>query len=250
MCDLVFSKHPHAAIPHLWGHFVQYFALDVDWIHIRIILQWNANISRPTSSKLLRLFYFGLQESENHISEYKMISHQPRWLTYTVLQTVARPGVCRAACGIVHYKEPFYSFDKSRDKSRDIAIMSIMGHKAIFTRSLMVRTKHECNTAILHIMRAISRSESVRITCKCMRTNYISNRDIYNTPHSEQCWTFLIRQLLHAFQWQHATRWATLNCFKQTIVHCANSCKQSISLECPSWKWRRKNVSFKLWLYE
>ena len=51
-----------------------------------------------------------------------------------------------------------------------------------------------------------------------------------NTPHGEQRWTVLIRQLLHTFQWQHATQWATLNCFNQTIVHCANSCKQSITL--------------------
>ena len=49
-----------------------------------------------------------------------------------------------------------------------------------------------------------------------------------NTPHSQQRWTVIFRQLLHTFQWQHATQWATLNCFNQTIVHCANSCKQSI----------------------
>ena len=50
-----------------------------------------------------------------------------------------------------------------------------------------------------------------------------------NTPHGEQRWTVLIRQLLHTFQWQHATQWATLNCFNQTVVHCAKSCKQSIT---------------------
>ena len=33
---------------------------------------------------------------------------------YTVLQTVQMPGVCRAAYGNVHYKEPLKSFDKSR----------------------------------------------------------------------------------------------------------------------------------------
>ena len=49
-----------------------------------------------------------------------------------------------------------------------------------------------------------------------------------NAPHGEQRWTVLIRQLLHTFQWQHTTQWATRNCFNQTIVHCANSCKQSI----------------------
>ena len=49
-----------------------------------------------------------------------------------------------------------------------------------------------------------------------------------NTPHCEQHWTVLIRQLLHTYQWQHASQWATQNCFNQTIVHCANSCKQSI----------------------
>ena len=48
-----------------------------------------------------------------------------------------------------------------------------------------------------------------------------------NTPHSEQRWTVLIRQLLHTFQWQHATQWPTLNCFNQTTVH-AHSFKQSI----------------------
>ena len=40
-----------------------------------------------------------------------------------------------------------------------------------------------------------------------------------NTPHSEQRWTVLIRQLLHTFQWQRATQWPTLNCFNQTTVH-------------------------------
>ena len=49
-----------------------------------------------------------------------------------------------------------------------------------------------------------------------------------NTPHGEQRWTVLIRQLLHTYQWQQATQWATRNCFNQTIVHCANLCKQSI----------------------
>ena len=52
-----------------------------------------------------------------------------------------------------------------------------------------------------------------------------------NTPHGEQRWTVLIRQLLHTFQWQHATQWATLNYFNQIIVHCANSCKQSIIVD-------------------
>ena len=49
-----------------------------------------------------------------------------------------------------------------------------------------------------------------------------------NTSHGEQRWTVLIRQLLHTYQWQHATQWATRNCFNQPIVHCANSWKQSI----------------------
>ena len=34
-----------------------------------------------------------------------------------------------------------------------------------------------------------------------------------NTPHGEQRWTVLIRQLGHTFQWQHATQWATPELF-------------------------------------
>ena len=51
-----------------------------------------------------------------------------------------------------------------------------------------------------------------------------------NTPHSEQHRTVLIRQLLHTVQWQHATQWATPNCFIQTNCSRANLCKQSIDV--------------------
>ena len=34
-----------------------------------------------------------------------------RGCAYTVLQTVQRPGVCSAAYGTVHYKEPLKSFE-------------------------------------------------------------------------------------------------------------------------------------------
>ena len=37
-----------------------------------------------------------------------------RGCTYTVLQTVQRPGVYSAVYGTVDYKEPLNSFDKSR----------------------------------------------------------------------------------------------------------------------------------------
>ena len=71
----------------------------------------------------------------------------------------------------------------------------------------------------------------------CRAVNMIIySRKVYtffnnNTPHGEQRWTVLIRQLLHTYQWQHATQWATRNCINQTIVHCANSCKQSYYLD-------------------
>ena len=48
-----------------------------------------------------------------------------------------------------------------------------------------------------------------------------------NMSYSEQRWTVLIRQLLHTFQWQHATQWATPNCFNQTTV---NAQTRAISL--------------------
>ena len=59
-----------------------------------------------------------------------------------------------------------------------------------------------------------------------------------NTPHGEQRRTVLIRQLLHTVQWQHATQWATPNCFNQTKCSRTNSCKQSILT---------RNVSFSLY---
>ena len=37
-----------------------------------------------------------------------------RGCTYTVLQTVQRPGLCSDVYGTVHYKEPLKLFDKSR----------------------------------------------------------------------------------------------------------------------------------------
>ena len=36
---------------------------------------------------------------------------------HIVIQYVQRHGVCSAACGTVHYKEPLMSFDKSRTRS-------------------------------------------------------------------------------------------------------------------------------------
>ena len=64
-----------------------------------------------------------------------------------------------------------------------------------------------------------------RVLCLSIQYTFFNN----NTPYGEQRWAVLIRQLLHTFQWQHATQWATLNCFNQTIVHCADSYKQSIA---------------------
>ena len=65
-----------------------------------------------------------------------------------------------------------------------------------------------------------------------------------NTPHSEQRWTVLIRQLLHTFQWQSTTQWPTLNClnpFKSefTIVISSTTSRELLSQfsPCSGWRW-------------
>ena len=54
------------------------------------------------------------KKTEHTLFANVKILRQVPTVTYTMLQTIQRPGMCSAVHGIVRYKEPLESFDKSR----------------------------------------------------------------------------------------------------------------------------------------
>ena len=94
------------------------------WI-VYVLSGWSRGWGEPSGGSRGRhtagaspIFRLGTQMYWVRIQAESDVCHWGCAYTHTVLQTVQRPRLCRAVYGIVHYKEPLQSFDKSRVQSR------------------------------------------------------------------------------------------------------------------------------------